>query len=237
MERNRFIFTMKKIKFIPAVPIILAPVILFSPILFTGKALFWGTPSTQFVPWWDFAWSSVLSGEVPLWNPWLGMGAPLVANYQSAIFYPPYWIHLLLYALGGIEWMAWGLTLVVVIHLIWAGLGTAKLLDGIGLSKLGQTIGALTFSMSGYLTARAGFLSMNAATAWIPWILLFSMNMVKGKGKYFWYTAIVLAFQFLAGHAQTAWYTVFLIGLWISFWALIRDRDMLPIKRFQLEVN
>ena len=216
---------MKKIKLIPAIPIIILPVILFSSILFSGRGLFWGTPSTQFVPWWEFGWKTILSGDLPLWNPWVGMGAPFIANYQSAIFYPPYWIHLVFFAAGGIKWMAWSLTLVVVLHLILAGFGTAHLLKGLGISKFGQTLGAICYSMSGYLVARAGFLSINAATAWIPWILLFTLNLANGENKYLWHSAIVLAFQFLAGHAQTAWYTILLLALWYSFWSIIRYRE------------
>jgi len=142
-------------------PIILAPVILFAPIIFAGKALVWGTVSTQFIPWWDFAWDTLLQGQIPLWNPWVGMGAPMVGNYQSAIFYPPYWILLLLYAIAGIRLMSWGVTIVVVFHLIWSGLGVAKLLEELELSKLAQIVGGLAFSLSGYLVARSSFLSID----------------------------------------------------------------------------
>ena len=66
--------------------------ILLSPVLFTGKALFWGTSAAQFISWWKWAFDTILSGHLPLWNPLVGMGAPLIANYQSALFYPPNWL-------------------------------------------------------------------------------------------------------------------------------------------------
>ena len=210
---------MKKIINKTSLPLIIAPIILFSPIIFSGKALFWGTPSTQFVPWWEFAWSSIISGDLPLWNPWLGMGSPLVANYQIAIFYPPYWIYLLLLWLGGVDWMAWGMALIVVLHLILAGIGTARLLDDLGVSELGQVIGGLAYSLSGYLVGRAGFLSINASVAWIPWILLFTKRLGICRSA-FWKTSIFLAFLLLAGHAQTGWYTILLAVSWTAFWAI-----------------
>jgi cadmium resistance protein CadD (predicted permease) len=211
---------MKKIAQNPIFPVILAPVILFSTQLFTGQALFWGTPSTQFIPWWEFAWGTILESGSPLWNPWVGMGAPLAANYQTALFYPPYWIYLLFFVLGGVRLMAWSMTIMVVLHLIWAGIGTVKLLDDLEIGKLGQTVGGLAFSLSGYLVSRAGFLSINAAVAWIPWILLLSKGLTTKKKRYFWLTGLVFGFQLLAGHAQTAWYTALLAGLWITFWAI-----------------
>jgi hypothetical protein len=211
---------MKRLFNHPAFPIVVAPIILFSPLLFTGKSLFWGTPSTQFVPWWEFAWNTILEGGFPLWNPWVGMGAPLIANYQSALFYPPYWAYLVFYIIGGIKFMTWGMTVIVTLHLIWAGLGTVKLLDDIGIGKLGQTIGGLAFALSGYLVSRAGFLSINATTAWIPWILYFVKGLSTKNKKYIWMTGLVFGMQFLAGHAQTAWYTVLLGGFWVTYWSL-----------------
>ncbi|MCJ7734820.1 MAG: YfhO family protein, partial [Anaerolineales bacterium] len=199
------------------IPIILVPLILFSPLIVSGKALFWGTTSTQFVPWWDFAWETVLKGQLPLWNPWVGMGAPLIANYQSALFYPPYWITLLAYSFGGTQWMAWSISLVVVFHLIWSGIGTAKLLEEMNTGKLGQAIGGLAFSLSGYLVARAGFLSINAAAAWLPWILLYVTRLTIGKKGSFWTLVLVFSFQLLAGHAQTTWYSILLGGIWLIF--------------------
>lgn len=222
---------MKRIIKNPLFPIILAPLILFSSLLFSGKALFWGTPATQFIPWWDFAWGSVLDGELPLWNPWLGLGTPLVANYQSAIFYPPYWIIFVFYALGGVPLMAWSMTIIVIFHLAWAGIGTARLLESLGVSKLGQTIGGLAFCLSGYLVSRAGFLSINAAVAWIPWLLLLTKGLsTKRKGN-IWLTGLVLGFQLLAGHAQTTWYTVLLCGMWITYWAVKSSEEQGVVRR------
>ncbi|MBS1250872.1 MAG: hypothetical protein MAG431_02469 [Chloroflexi bacterium] len=210
-------------------PIFLAPLILFAPTLFTGKALFWGTPSLQFIPWWDYALDTLRAGHFPFWNPLVGMGAPLMANYQSALFYPPNWIYLLLGLVGGTSLMAWGMVLMVSLHLIWAGLGMAALSRRLGLGTLAQTISGLAFSLSGYLVARAGFLSINATVAWLPWILLFALDVVVGKKlkvsdpKTFRVLklGLVIGLQLLAGHAQTTWYTLLLAGTWVGFWAWV----------------
>ncbi|MCK4725494.1 MAG: hypothetical protein KAT29_06820, partial [Anaerolineales bacterium] len=69
----------RRLTIVGYVILIAAPLILFAPVVLTGKALFWGTPSLQFVPWRDFAWNILKSGNLPLWNPLLGMGAPLIA--------------------------------------------------------------------------------------------------------------------------------------------------------------
>ena len=72
---------------LPAVIPIVA-LLLVLPALLPGNGMYYGTFSMQFVPWRWFGVQALLSGELPLWNPLSGMGAPLVANYQSAFFYP-----------------------------------------------------------------------------------------------------------------------------------------------------
>lgn len=217
---------MKKNRKLPYLPVLLAPLMLFIPLLVKGEALFWGVPSLQFVPWWDFAWETILDGHMPFWNPYLGMGAPLIANYQSALFYPPNWLYFLLHGLGGVPLMAWGQALLVVFHLLWAGLGMIRLANKLSLNPVAQAVSGLAFSLSGYLVARAGFLSLNAAVAWLPWALLFSLDLAsQGKNPRAWLRlGIVFGVQFLAGHAQTAWYTVLLTAIWVTFWACLHTR-------------
>lgn len=221
----------------PVILTVIAPTLLFSPLIITGKALFWGTPATQFIPWWSLAWENLRQGSAPLWNPYSGMGAPLLANYQSAIFYPPNWLYFLLDSFGGIKWMAWAQAIVVTAHLIWSGVGMISFIRRLGLGEISQTISGLAYGLSGYLVARAGFLSINAATAWLPWVMLGvtdvirvyipdTHRMIPLKGddpekaprsirlkKVSWLT-LYLGLLLLAGHAQTAWYIMILASSW-----------------------
>ncbi len=222
------------------------PFILFAPIYLSSKAIFWGTPATQFVPWREFAWEIFKDGDIPLWNPLLGMGAPLLANYQSAIFYIPNWIFFILDEIGGIGALAWVQAPLVAAHLAWAGLGMAYLAGKIGLSIRSQIISGLAFGLSGYLISRAGFQSLNSAVVWLPWIIGVSTVLV-GKLNSRWLVEIpyqsisykswwgvifrsiksqigliviliiLVGMMFFAGHAQISWYTILLLLIWCSF--------------------
>jgi hypothetical protein len=208
-------------------PIWLTPFIILAPVYLTGTALFWGTPLLQFGPWWSYAWQTLLTGHLPLWDPWLGMGAPLLANYQSALLYPPNWIYLVLYASAGSRLMAWGMALVAALHLAWAGAGMAAIARRIGLGSLAQAVSGLAFGLSGYLVARLGFLSITSTAAWLPWVLLYLTPYSGGRGDQridYLKLTFCLAMLLLAGHAQTAWYTLLLAGLWAGFWAGISTR-------------
>lgn len=207
-------------KLSPQLLVWLAPFILLAPVWLGGQALYWGTPSTQFVPWWWQAWRTLQAGELPLWNPLLGMGAPLAANYQSALFYPPHWLYFVLAAAGSLPLMAWGQALLVAAHLGLAGAGMLRLLRALGADAAGQLVGALAFSLSGYLVARAHFLSINASLAWLPWILLAAYQLAQAPGRRtVLRLAALLALQWLAGHAQMAWYSLLLAGVGLLLWA------------------
>jgi len=196
---------------LPWLPLIAGPVFTFGPALIRGRGLFWGAPLLQFTPWREAAKEMVLGGHLPLWNPWLGLGAPLLANYQSALLYPPNWILLL-------TDVTWGQTLLVMLHLIWAGAGTAVLVRRLGLGQFAQTLAGICFGMSGYLVARSGFLSINAAAAWLPWVLVAAEHTLNRRRTYgIALLALALALQWLAGHAQTAAYTWFFCAAWIGY--------------------
>jgi hypothetical protein len=207
---------------LPYLPVWLAPLILFSPLYLTGRVLFWGVPLLQFVPWWKVAWDTLLAGHLPLWNPWVGMGAPLLGNYQSALLYPPTWSYLLGYWVGGQGFMAWLQAILLALHLAWSGLGMVFLVRRQGLGRLSQAVAGLAYGLSGYLVARASFLSINAAVAWLPWILL-CLTPIPGplrwRSRGFLLAVVCLTMQLLAGHAQSTWYTLLLAGLWVAFWA------------------
>jgi len=210
----------KKIIKLPFAPVLITPLVLFLPILLGGKSLFWGTPVLQFIPWRDWAWETIQAGHLPLWNPLVGMGAPLFANYQSALLYPLNWLTLLFHAVGDTPAMAWSHTLIILAHLIWAGIGMTCLMKNMGQNETAQAVSGLSYSMSGYLVSRAGFFSINAASAWLPWLLLLSLKLVKtGTVKNFLKLTAVIALQLLAGHAQTAFYSLILTGVWIVYWS------------------
>ena len=212
-------------KLSPWLPIAVGPILLFGTDLIRGRALFWGAPLLQFTPWHTAAREIAFSGHLPLWNPWLGMGAPLLANYQSALLYPPNWILL-------VTDVAWGQTLLVLLHLIWAGFGMALLARSLGLGTFAQAVSGIAYAMSGYLVARSGFLSINAAAAWLPWILAAAEGLVRNLGPrsvapHGWVRipgarsvallGLMLGLQWLAGHAQIAWYTLILLVAWVIY--------------------
>lgn len=213
-------------------PVITLPLFLAIIPLVRGEALFWGLPATQFVPWRALALQQWFAGEWPLWNPLNGMGAPLLANYQSALFYPPGWIQNLFYGIGGTPLMAWSALLVNALHLAFAGAGMMCFLRAMGVRQYGQTVGGLAFAMSGFFVARIGTSSMIWAGAWLPWVMLGGLRAVNQQNSSNRVSltlplTLSVAMQLLAGHAQTTWYTLMVLVPWM----LVLAWKFLPLKR------
>ncbi|MBN1426770.1 MAG: YfhO family protein [Anaerolineae bacterium] len=203
---------------IPIIVLCAAVVTLFHR-LFLGEVIFWGTPTLQFYPWRKMAFDVLGAGHLPLWNPLLGNGAPLLANYQTAVFYPPNWLYLVIpteYAMG----------LVGLVHVIWAGLGMAVYLRRLGVERLGQGVGALAFALSGYLISRFGFLSITSAVPWLPWLMwavdgIVPDNAAMGSHRRaVLLLGVIVAMQLLSGHAQTTFYSMVLAGVY-TLWQML----------------
>ena len=172
-----------------------------------GEAFFWGLPSLQFVPWRETALELLRAGSFPWWNGLNGAGAPLLANYQSALLYPLYWPSFLLP-------VAWSMSVLAVLHLFLAGWGMWFFTGALGADRLGQGVSALAFGLTSYLVARTGTFPMISTAAWLPWLLWAIFGLFGPKPRC-WAAllCVVTALLLLAGHAQTAWYSLLLAGV------------------------
>src|SRR5579859_5833296 len=133
--------------------------------LLLGQVIFWGLPSLQFYPWREFALNELAAGRLPLWNPYNGAGAPLLANYQSALLYPFNWLYI---ALPGPQTMG----LLGMFHLLLAGIGMWLFTGRLKFDSLGRGIATLAYPLSSTLVARFGTVPMLDVAAWLPWLIL-----------------------------------------------------------------
>jgi hypothetical protein len=118
-----------------------------------------------FYPYRDFASAAVRAGRVPLWNPYLFMGAPFLANSQAGFFYP---LNLALAWLP-VERMV---NASILIHAALA-LAGAYLWGrvGLGLGRWGAWLTGLCYGVGGYFVAQVEHLNQVQVLAWLPWLL------------------------------------------------------------------
>ena len=191
--------------------LVVASLVLYWPFLFGGKVLFWGTPMLQFWPWRTFAAEELQAGRLPLWNPYTGNGGPLLADHQSAVFYP---LNLIFWVLPAGR--ALGVSL--FLHAILAGVAMLALGRSCGVTWLGSTVASLAFMLSGYVVVRGAFLTEISALPWLPLIWLYGRKVAQHRrARDVVALSVLIAVQFLAGHAQTWFYSLIslaLLGLW-----------------------
>lgn len=136
-------------------PILLIPLL---AVLFLGEAL--GTKVlqlrdtfAQIAPAWQVLAERVRLGELPLWNPLIACGTPLLSNPFSNGFYPPAWLFVFLD-------VTQALRVILILHLSLAGIAvyalcrqwkldrTAALLAGIAFAFGSMTVNCLECSPS-----------------------------------------------------------------------------------------
>ena len=74
--------------------LIILTIIFFWKILLTNLILTGVDIFLYFYPYKAYITEAIRHGRLPLWNPHLFMGAPLLANSQVGLFYPPNWLFL-----------------------------------------------------------------------------------------------------------------------------------------------
>ncbi|MHB8628526.1 MAG: YfhO family protein [Aggregatilineales bacterium] len=180
--------------------------------LLLGDVLFWGLPSLQFYPWREFAISELRAGRLPLWNPYNGAGAPLLANYQSALLYPPNLLSFLI--VPGPQAMGW----LALTHLFWAGLGAYLYGRALGLTPFACAVGMLAYALNGAVVARLGTQPMVDVASWLPWLLLTAERILRRPAlPNAALLTLCAALQLLAGHAQWTFYSLLLVALYILY--------------------
>ncbi|MBN1641256.1 MAG: hypothetical protein JXA09_08470, partial [Anaerolineae bacterium] len=121
---------------------------------------------TYFYPYRAYAADALRSGRIPLWNPYLYLGVPYLANAQAAVLYP---LNLLLAGLTAPKIVAWS----VVLHVALAAAsayGYARC--SLHLSPAPAALGAVAFAYGGYLSGQVEHVNQLNVAAWFPLLLL-----------------------------------------------------------------
>jgi hypothetical protein len=174
-------------------------------------------PVTQFLPWLQLVRDAFAHGRLPLWNPYSLSGIPLLANDQSA----PFSIFTLVALVPG---GAWGLSMAMLVRLWVAGGGMYLFLKALGSGATGAVIGGIIMATSSFIVLWMAWPQSQVAVL-IPGLfaaieLALRRRGMLGVGA----VAVMVALQFLAGHAETSLY----VGLAAPLYVLVRCLDREP---------
>jgi hypothetical protein len=75
--------------------LLVATLAFYYPLVFLGRALGDYDALVYFFPQRAYLAESLRQGRIPLWDPDIFLGAPFLANPQTAVLYPPSWLFLI----------------------------------------------------------------------------------------------------------------------------------------------
>ncbi len=151
----------------------------------------------EFVPWLGIEHQAVAAGHLPLWNPFMIGGKPLLANYISAFFSPFTWIGLLITG-------AHGYSIEMLAKLVVAGVGTGAFLRMLRVPPLATCVGGLLYATSSYMVVWLGWPHSSAA-AMVPWAFLVVEGFLRRPSLARAVpVSVTIGLELLAGHPETS---------------------------------
>ncbi len=185
-------------------------------------------PVRQIYPWKNLAVYMEKNLNLPLWNPYSLSGTPLLANFQSSVFYP---LNILLFILP----FSLGWSVLILMEPFLAGIFLYFYLENINLNKFSALLGSVVFSFSGFFIAWFEWGTVTQVAVWFPLVLLSIDKITSSKGKKFSIWNAVLLFSlvsaFFAGHLQTFFYLflVSFIYLFARWWQYGKSKKLLAL--------
>jgi hypothetical protein len=198
----------------------LATLAILWPLGLTNRVLAGVDALTYFTPYWAYRMAELRAGQMPLWNPYLFLGVPFLANPQAAVLYPLHW---------PLSWLR------PEQALIWSALLHAWLAAGftytfarrsLCLSRLAAWLAGLIFGLGGFTLARVENINQLNALAWLPallWLYDETARAANSRSRIRWGAALAaaIALQLLAGHTQTTFVNMVGLGLWALWPCLV----------------
>ncbi|MBI5090825.1 MAG: YfhO family protein [Candidatus Hydrogenedentes bacterium] len=175
----------------------------------------WTTPQnplmpdvvTAFHPYYVLTKEAIANGEWPLWNMYELAGMPLLANCQTAAFYPPRLLHAFL----DVEVAT---TLYIILKLLLCGMTAFGCARALRLSMPASRFFSVAWMLASYNVIWCNW-SLPDVSVWLP--VLFAATEFTLDGRYrkgFILMAIGGALILLAGHPETAFAMSFGLGVY-----------------------
>lgn len=177
------------------------------------NALQWDAVA-QYWPWRHVAHNELQANRIPLWNSFTGLGMPLLANPQTAIFYLPN----LLFWLGDVP-RAFANS--AILHTFLALIFTYLLCRSLCLPRGCSVVGATVYAFSSFMVTWQLLPTLTNTAVWLPLMILLVHKLsdantitLRNRISLTLTLAGITALMLLAGHPQVALYILIAVGLY-----------------------
>lgn len=189
--------------------------------VFSDKIPFFRDLNTYFYPLRFSLAKALKAGQLPLWDRHIAMGFPVLADFQSGVFYPP---HLFFLALPLFQ----AIRALFIFHYLVAIIGAYLLCRWWNYSRPHAMIGAILFTLGGTTISLTNLLNHFQSAVWLPVVVLLWERFLRQRSCWnFVFLALSLLTQFLAGSPEI--YAMTLILLAVDGFAM---EDVKGIARF-----
>ena len=179
-------------------------------------------PVRQTYIWRRSAIESFKRFELPVWNPYSFSGMPLLANFQTAAFYPLN----ILFFIGSFPFV-WGV--LIMLQMVLSAVFLYYFLKNQNLNSYACLLGAISFSFSGFMISWLEWNTIGHVVLWLPLILLSIDKIIillsagNFKSILFWLGIFLLSLisSFFAGHLQIFSYVFLLSTAYLIFKILL----------------
>jgi len=170
-----------------------------------------GDQIEMMIPWTVLSWTQVHAGHLPLWNPYGGLGGPLVFNWQSGAFGLPALV-------GYLVPLRLAYTVAQIVTLLVAGSGAYVFARVLGTGVLGAAVAATAYELSGPFMGWLGWPNASAMS-WAGWLFAAAVLIVRGRhrARAVALFALSLALAVYAGQPET----VVLFGLALAVFVVV----------------
>lgn len=165
--------------------------------------------SMHFYPARELARSALRGGEMPLWNPYILMGAPLLADMVSAVLSP---FNIFSYVGDLQRGFGWG----ALARLIVAGAGMLVLCRQLGVAPPGALLAALSFMLCAFQVVWLNHPQTNVS-ALLPWALVAVERLLQRRRAATALLGIVAALLLLGGHPETVMHVAVVAGAFLLY--------------------
>lgn len=175
----------------------------------------------------SFAIDQLKSGHLPLWNPYMFTGTPLLADFQVAVFSPTIFLYFMLPKV-------WAWTGQVMLQPIFAGIFMYLLLRNFGLKKVESVFSGIFYAFAGFNMIWMEWNTSTLVAAFIPLTILLMDKFIK-TNELHWgaLLSIGIGLQMLAGYPQLVVYTIAALIIFVFFrWKYLTPSKLLLVLLF-----
>ena len=152
------------------------PLLAYAVPALLGHPVVPGDDLTQNLPLRELVGRDLRAGHLPVFDPYIWSGAPLLAGWNAGAAYPLTWLFAVVAPIG-----AWTVNLAAAAAV--AGTGCYAFLRASGIGVLAAWLGGLTFAFGGGMVAQVPHLGLLAGMSWVPVALLAILRLTSSRAS------------------------------------------------------